>query len=218
MRIKNLLIATTLFVSSANLVPVAPTVINAATTKQHVTIKNTTLTKQGYVVGLKSDAVEKVYVGKSNYKKLTKSVTPLKRAKTVKPKIVRKVKFRIEKVASMKGNAFGAPEYLIASKNKKYSTWTTQADLQYYYWNSKSMKNVTKYLKRIANRYTKKENDPRYGSLKDKRNLKDFNSAIKAAKKLPASQKKFVLTSLGQLKKTGNINVYGKNILVFAIQ
>lgn len=218
MKIKNLLIAATLFVSSTSLIATAPVAVNAAAAQQHVTVQNTQLTKQGYVVGLKSNAVEKVYVGKNNFKKLSKDVAPLKKAKTISPKAVKKTKFRIEKVAKMKGKALGAPEYLIASKNKKYSAWVTQADLQYYYWNSKSMKNVTKYLKRIANRYSKKENDSRYGNLKDKKNLKDFNLAVKAAKKLPASQKKFVLKSLNQLKKTGNINVYGKNILLFAIQ
>jgi hypothetical protein len=42
---------------------------------------------------------------------------------------VQKVKFRIEKVLNVKGRGAGAPVYLVASKDKKYSTWTTQAFL-----------------------------------------------------------------------------------------
>ncbi|MBP2057302.1 hypothetical protein J2Z60_000466 [Lactobacillus colini] len=220
MKVKNLLIAATLFVSSASIISAAPEMVSAAPStsmQQNVSIKNTSLTKQGYIVRLKQDSSIKVYVGKGNYKKLSKSVIPLKNAKTVSTRAVKNVKFRIEKIAYMKSKGLGAPEYLIASKNKKYSTWVTQADLEYYYLNSKSMKNVKKYLTRIAKRYSSNADDPRGGSLKDKKNLKDFNSAVKAAKKLPAKQRKFVLKSLAEQKKVGNTNEVGNNILFFSI-
>ena len=132
-----------------------------------------------------------------------------KDAKTISPKKVQKVKFRIEKVLNVKGRGAGAPVYLVASKDKKYSTWTTQAFLQYYYLNSKSMQGVTKPLKRIANRLNT--------SLKKANNKRDFNAAMKAAKKLRGSQRDFVLRSLNQLKKDGSMNVEGKNLLLFGL-
>src|SRR5699024_11619176 len=99
-----------------------------------------------------------------------------KGAKTISPKNVQKIKFRVEKVLDVKGRVAGAPAYLVASKDKKYSSWTTQSGLQYYYLNSKSMQGVTKPLKRIANRLNT--------SLKKANNKRDFNAAMKAAKKL----------------------------------
>lgn len=106
---------------------------------------------------------------------------------------VQKVKFRIEKVLNVKGRGAGTPVYLVASKDKKYSSWTTQSGLQYYYLNSIAMKNVKKPLMRIASRLNT--------SLKKANNKRDFNAAMKAAKKLHGNQRKFVLRSLKQLKK-----------------
>lgn len=123
---------------------------------------------------------------------------------------VQKVKFRIEKVLNVKGRGAGAPVYLVAYKDKKYSSWTTQSGLQYYYLNSKAMKNVKKPLMRIANRLNT--------SLKKANNKRDFNAAMKAAQKLHGNQRKFVLRSLKQLKKDGSMNVGGTNLLIFGLQ
>lgn len=72
------------------------------------------------------------------------------------------------------------------------------------------MKNVKKPLMRIANRLNT--------SLKKANNKRDFNAAMKAAKKLPGNQRKFVLRSLKQLKKDGSMNVGGTNLLIFGLQ
>lgn len=169
------------------------------------------LTKQGYVLRIKnSKDADPIYVGKSNYRHALKNYGAFK-GKTVSPKKVQNVKFRVEKVVQFHGNIAGAPLYLVASKDKKYSCWTTQAMLQYYYLNSKSMRGVTKHLKRIA----KRNADQDIISLKNKHNQRDFNAAMKAAKKLKGSQKRFVLASLKQLKKDGSIDVEGNNMLLF---
>ena len=61
-------------------------------------------------------------------------------------------------------------------------------------------------------------NDSKSSNLKDAKNKKDLELAIKAAKKLKSNQRKFVLTSLNQLKKAGTINDEGTNLLLFGIQ
>ena len=174
-----------------------PKSVNAASTSSApvAAVKNkASFTKEGYIMRILNDKdASKIYVGKSNYKKLVKNITPSKKAKTISPKKVQKVKFRIEKVLNVKGRGAGAPVYSVASKDKKYSSWTTQSGLQYYYLNSKAMKNVKKPLMRIANRLNT--------SLKKANNKRDFNAAMKAAKKLHGNQRKFVLRSLKQLKK-----------------
>ena len=56
------------------------------------------------------------------------------------------------------------------------------------------------------------------GRVSTKKNTQYFNQAMAAAKKLPnGSEKKFVISSLNQLKKNGNINNGGKNLLLFGI-
>lgn len=72
------------------------------------------------------------------------------------------------------------------------------------------MKNVKKPLMRIANRLNT--------SLKKANNKRDFNAAMKVAKKLHGNQRKFVLRSLKQLKKDGSMNVGGTNLLIFGLQ
>ena len=174
-----------------------PKSVNAASTSPApvAAVKNkASFTKEGYIMRILNDKdASKIYVGKSNYKKLVKNITPSKKAKTISPKKVQKVKFRIEKVLNVKGRGAGAPVYSVASNDKKYSSWTTQSGLQYYYLNSKAMKNVKKPLMRIANRLNT--------SLKKANNKRHFNAAMKAAKKLHGNQRKFVLRSLKQLKK-----------------
>lgn len=156
-----------------------PKLVNAASTSSApvAAVKNkASFTKEGYIMRILNDKdASKIYVGKSNYKKLVKNITPSKKAKTISPIKIQKVKFRIEKVLNVKGRGAGAPVYLVASKDKKYSSWTTQSGLQYYYLNSKAMKNVKKPLMRIANRLNT--------SLKKANNKRDFNAAMKAAKK-----------------------------------
>ncbi len=115
----------------------------------------------------------------------------------------------MEKVLDVSKRVAGAPAYLVVSKDKKYSTWTTQSGLQYYYLNDKSMRDVTKPLKRIANRQDR--------DLKKANNKRDFNQTMKAAKKLKGSQRSFVVSSLKKLQKDG-MNDEGVNLLLFGLQ
>lgn len=210
MKFQKLVTSALLVAGTASVLAVAPVSVNAATIPASAVKNKASLTKEGYVMRILNDKdATPIYVGKANYNKLVKNVTPAKGAKTISPKKVQKVKFRIEKFLNVKGRGAGAPVYLVASKDKKYSTWTTQAFLQYYYLNSKSMQGVTKPLKRIANRLNT--------SLKKANNKRDFNAAMKAAKKLRGSQRDFVLRSLNQLKKDGSMNVEGKNLLLFGL-
>ena len=210
MKFQKLVTSALLVAGTASVLAVAPVSVNAATIPASAVKNKASLTKEGYVMRILNDKdASPIYVGKANYNKLVKNVTPAKGAKTISPKKVQKVKFRIEKVLNVKGRGAGAPVYLVASKDKKYSTWTTQAFLQYYYLNSKSMQGVTKPLKRIANRLNT--------SLKKANNKRDFNAAMKAAKRLRGSQRDFVLRSLNQLKKDGSMNVEGKNLLLFGL-
>lgn len=210
MKFQKLVTSALLVAGTASVLAVAPVSVNAATIPASAVKNKASLTKEGYVMRILNDKdATPIYVGKANYNKLFKNVTLAKGAKTISPKKVQKVKFRIEKVLNVKGRGAGAPVYLVASKDKKYSTWTTQAFLQYYYLNSKSMQGVTKPLKRIANRLNT--------SLKKANNKRDFSAAMKAAKKLRGSQRDFVLRSLNQLKKDGSMNVEGKNLLLFGL-
>lgn len=210
MKFQKLVTSALLVAGTASALAVVPVSVNAATIPASAVKNKASLTKEGYVMRILNDKdATPIYVGKANYNKLVKNVTPAKGSKTISPKKVQKVKFRIEKVLNVKGRGAGAPVYLVASKDKKYSTWTTQAFLQYYYLNSKSMQGVTKPLKRIANRLNT--------SLKKANNKRDFNAAMKAAKKLRGSQRDFVLRSLNQLKKDGSMNVEGKNLLLFGL-
>ena len=197
MKLQKLFTGAFLLAGTVTMLSATPKSVNAASTSSApvAAVKNkASFTKEGYIMRILNDKdASKIYVGKSNYKKLVKNITPSKKAKTISPKKVQKVKFRIEKVLNVKGRGAGAPVYLVASKDKKYSSWTTQSGLQYYYLNSKAMKNVKKPLMRIASRLNT--------SLKKANNKRDFNAAMKAAKKLHGNQRKFVLRSLKQLKK-----------------
>lgn len=214
MKFQKLIAGAILLTGSLAVLSVVPQSVSATSTQSTpvaVVKNNASFTKEGYIMRILNDKdASKIYVGKSNYKKLVKNITPSKKAKTISPKKVQKVKFRIEKVLNVKGRGAGAPVYLVASKDKKYSSWTTQSGLQYYYLNSKAMKNVKKPLMKIANRLNT--------SLKKANNKRDFNAAMKAAKKLHGNQRKFVLRSLKQLKKDGSMNVGGTNLLIFGLQ
>ncbi|EFG55805.1 hypothetical protein LA664_02245 [Lactobacillus amylolyticus] len=214
MKFQKLIVGAILLTGSLAVLSVVPQSVSATSTESTpvAVVKNkASFTKEGYIMRILNDKdASKIYVGKSNYKKLVKNIMPSKKAKTISPKKVQKVKFRIEKVLNVKGRGAGAPVYLVASKDKKYSSWTTQSGLQYYYLNSKAMKNVKKPLMRIANRLNT--------SLKKANNKRDFNAAMKAAKKLHGNQRKFVLRFLKQLKKDGSMNVGGTNLLIFGLQ
>lgn len=214
MKFQKLIAGAILLTGSLAVLSVVPQSVSATSTESTpvAVVKNkASFTKEGYIMRILNDKdASKIYVGKSNYKKLVKNIMPSKKAKTISPKKVQKVKFRIEKVLNVKGRGAGAPVYLVASKDKKYSSWTTQSGLQYYYLNSKAMKNVKKPLMRIANRLNT--------SLKKANNKRDFNAAMKAAKKLHGNQRKFVLRFLKQLKKDGSMNVGGTNLLIFGLQ
>lgn len=214
MKFQKLIVGAILLTGSLAVLSVVLQSVSATSTESTpvAVVKNkASFTKEGYIMRILNDKdASKIYVGKSNYKKLVKNIMPSKKAKTISPKKVQKVKFRIEKVLNVKGRGAGAPVYLVASKDKKYSSWTTQSGLQYYYLNSKAMKNVKKPLMRIANRLNT--------SLKKANNKRDFNAAMKAAKKLHGNQRKFVLRFLKQLKKDGSMNVGGTNLLIFGLQ
>lgn len=214
MKLQKLFTGAFLLAGTVTLLSATPKSVNAASTSSApvAAVKNkASFTKEGYIMRILNDKdASKIYVGKSNYKKLVKISRLRRKQKTINPKKVQKVKFRIEKVLNVKGRGAGAPVYLVASKDKKYSSWTTQSGLQYYYLNSKALKNVKKPLMRIANRLNT--------SLKKANNKRDFNAAMKAAKKLHGNQRKFVLRSLKQLKKDGSMNVGGTNLLIFGLQ
>lgn len=214
MKLQKLFTGAFLLAGTVTLLSATPKSVNAASTSSApvAAVKNkASFTKEGYIMRILNDKdASKIYVGKSNYKKLVKISRLRRKQKTINPKKVQKVKFRIEKVLNVKGRGAGAPVYLVASKDKKYSSWTTQSGLQYYYLNSKALKNVKKPLMRIANRLNT--------SLKKANNKRDFNAAMKATKKLHGNQRKFVLRSLKQLKKDGSMNVGGTNLLIFSLQ
>lgn len=215
MNFKKTIVSLMLFTASVGTVSVAPSVVSAATTTQKTpTVKNTKLTQDGYNVRfINNKYADPVYVGKANYQKLLSGpkgpADGMKGAKTMSPKKIQNVKFRIEKTAVMNTTGFGAPEFFVVSKDKKYSAWTTQSGLEYYYLNSNSaaMKTVKKQLKAIANRENR--------SVKTKAGKRNFNLAMNAAKKLPKSQRTFVVKHLNQLKKDGTMNIEGSNLLLF---
>lgn len=167
------------------------------------------LTKQGYVLTIQAPS-GKIYVGQKNYKKQLTTTKPISNAKSVSWKKIKNVRFRIEKVAyATKVIKFGgAPQYLLVSKDKKYSCWTTRYSIKYYFWNTKKMQQVIKPLSKLTTRNS--------SSLKKIRNKQDFNQAVLAAKRLPANQRKVVLESLNQVKKVGNIDKAEDNILLFS--
>ncbi|TSO26913.1 hypothetical protein [Lactobacillus sp. LL6] len=209
MKFRKLLLITVLTASSVAFLSTTPKQAEATTIKDSSVEKitsNKNLTKQGYVLNVK-DPSGKIYVGKADYKHGLKTSEPFK-GKTINWKKIKNIKFRIEKMATAKKAAiFGAPQYFVASKDKKYSGWTTRSGLSYYFANTKAMKNVMKPLKIIIDRDS--------SSLKNAKNKKDFNLALKAAKKLPANQRKLVMQSLNQIKKDGNLENRSKNILLF---
>ena len=145
------------------LLGVAPATVQAASTASNapkttnvnpkaVIENDPKLTKQGYVLRIKnSKDADPIYVGKSNYKYALTHYETFK-GKTISPAKVQNVKFRVEKVVRFHGKISGAPLYLVASKDKKYSCWTTQAMLQYYYFNSKGMRGVVTPFKTFDNR------------------------------------------------------------------
>lgn len=190
------------------------------TTIKNDSIKNdANLTKQGYVLRIKKGWGIRVYVGKADYKRALTTAAEFK-TKTVNANKLQNIKFRVEKVGNPPRGAISAsPVYLVASKDKKYSAWLTQSELEYYYLHDKAVQSVIKPLKKIIN------NDDNYsdkhihstngGSLKIKKNKLYFDQALAAAKKMPKGSKKtFVLNSLNQLKKDGNIDD-GGNMLLF---
>lgn len=186
-----------------------PKAAYAATTRTNTSIRNTPLTKKGYVIGVqnsKKTKRDRIYVGSKNYRRALKSTTEFK-ARTVNPSKIRNIRFKIEKSFNPTGPRNGTIIYLIVSKNNKYSMWASPYDLKYYYWDTKTMRNVRQPLERIGNRVN--------SSLKNSKNKRDFNLAVKAAKKLPKYERSFVLKSLAQFKQEGNLSHMWKNILLF---
>ncbi|RVU71520.1 MULTISPECIES: hypothetical protein [Lactobacillus] len=181
---------------------------NAVQTKPMQGVKNRPdLTKKGYILRVINDKyADKIYVGKKNYSKSLKSFE-LKGVKTVSAKKVQNVKFRVEKEFDYSKRHTGAPVFLLASKDKNYFIWTTQSGLQYFYLNNKNMRGVKKALTKIAN------SDNR--QVKKGKNKKQLDLAFKAAKKLRGKQKKFVVSSLKELKKDGTMDIEGSNLLLF---
>ena len=133
MKLQKLFTGAFLLAGTVTMLSATPKSVNAASTSSApvAAVKNkASFTKEGYIMRILNDKdASKIYVGKSNYKKLVKNITPSKKAKTISPKKVQKVKFRIEKVLNVKGRGAGAPVYLVASKDKKYSSWITQSGL-----------------------------------------------------------------------------------------
>ena len=236
MKSRKILTALFTAASVATLLGTAPVAVNAASSNSNSTttstkkspkliIQNThKLSKWGYVVNVNSSA-QPIYVGKSNYAKLVNN--PLfKGTRTVSPKKIKNVRFKVEKVMHFKGVS-GSPEYFVTSKDHKYNGWTPSAGLQYYAINSKPLQKVIKSLKEIEGRSPIKQNGKftSKGTITDRKwlakNEHDYALAVKAAKKLKGNQRKFVLGSLKQMKQDGvlrNVMMEKKdNILLWSV-
>lgn len=211
---KRILVSILATISIVVVSTVTPRGVNAAkpNTNLKTELKSTPLTKQGYVLQIKSGYGNKVIVGKNNYKRvlaLAKQDKFLNNVKTVKPSQIRNIKFRVEKVVDVVNRGAGAPLYVVASKNKKYSCVTTQASLRCIYWNDRSVQGVINPLKKIYKGS---------GDLSTKKSRNYFKQAIQAAEKLPNSGKKtFLLHSLNQFKKDRNMSIQGNNLLFFGL-
>lgn len=216
MKTKKILTGLLATASIATLLAADPITINAANktetitkTQKHYVIKNVPkLSKWGYIVNYYSDSP--VLVGKSSYQKMLNN--PLyEGANKVKANKVKNVRFKIVKVMEFHDVNGGTPQYLATSKNHKYNVWATSGELRYYNINSKSLKNVIKPLKRIDQRDSERldrkllQKDANTGRVRIAKNKHDFNLAVKAAKKLKGKQRKFILASLAQMKKDGDI-------------
>ncbi|WP_308556431.1 hypothetical protein [uncultured Lactobacillus sp.] len=229
-------IFTTLFtvVSLAALLDTTPITANAANNKtaitsqaqKHYVLKDTPkLSKWGYILNVNSTA-QPIFVGKDNYEKLLNNPF-FKGTKTISSKKIKHIRFKVIKIMVFK-NVSGSPEYLVTSKNHKYNAWTPNAGLQYYAIYSKPLQKVVTPLRRIQKRDSDRLN--RKTTLKDAasdhkriaKNKQDFALAVKAAKKLKGSQRKFVLESLKQMEQDGSIsNVMlekQNNILLWSIK
>ncbi|NRN90259.1 hypothetical protein [Lactobacillus helveticus] len=193
--------------------------------KKHYVIQNAPkLSKWGYVLNVNS-STQPIFVGKNNYKKLLNN--PLfKGTKTVNPKEIKNIKFKVIKIMKFK-NVNGAPEYLITSKSHKYNAWTPSSGLQYYAIHNKSLKRVINPLKRMSKRDSERLNKKTTakgaisGQKRIAQNKHDFDLAVKSARKLKGNQRKFVLGSLQQMKQDDGIrNVMQEkqnNILLWSI-
>lgn len=234
MKSKKILTALFTAASVATLLGTAPITVNAASSVSTTTgtkkspkliIQDTPkLSKWGYVINVNSSA-QPIYVGKSNYAKMVNN-PHFKGNKTVSPKKIKNVRFKIEKVMHFQGVG-GAPEYFVTSKDHKYNGWTPNAGLQYYAINSKTFQKVIKPLKKIEGRSPIKQNGKftSKGTITDRKwlakNEHDYALAVKAAKKLKGNQRKFVLGSLKQMKQDGvlrNVMMEKKdNILLWSV-
>lgn len=215
-------ILTTLFAAAsvATLLGAAPVTVNAASSNSGSATTSTKkspkliiqnipkLSKWGYIVNVNSRA-QPIYVGQSNYAKMVNN-PPFKGNKTVSPKKIKNVRFKIEKVMHFQGVG-GAPEYFVTSKDHKYNCWTPNAGLQYYAINSKPLQRVLKPLGRIEARDSKRldRKTTAKGAISGRKriakNEHDYALAVKAAKKLKGNQRKFVLGSLKQMKQDDSV-------------
>lgn len=214
MKLKRIIFSLLTAVSIVTFVSTSAKNVKAATpdTNIRTELKSTPLTKQGYVLQVKSGYDNKVYVGKENYKRVLSLAAQdkfLNNVKTVKPSQIKNVKFRVEKVVDIVNRGAGAPLYIISSKDKKYSCVTTQASLRCIYWNDRSVQSVINPLKKIYKGS---------GNLATKKSRNYFNQSVKAANNLPKSSKRtFLLNSLKQFKKDRSMSIEGTNLLFFGL-
>src|SRR5699024_162877 len=169
MKFQKLVTSALLVAGTASALAVVPVSVNAATSKTApvVAVQNkANFTKEGYIMRVLNDRdASPIYVGKANYNKLVKNVTPAKGATTISPNQVQTVKSRSENVRKVNGRGAGAAVYLVAAKDRKYSARTTQAFLQCYYGHSKCMQRVTSPRKRTSERFntTRKKANSKLG-------------------------------------------------------
>lgn len=187
-------------------------------TKQYVIKNIPQLSKWGYILKIDADD-QPVYAGKSSYYKMLNNPN-FKGIQVIRSKKLKNVKFKIVKMMAFKSKNVngGVPQYLITSKNHQYSTWATGAILNYYALNSKALRPVVKPLNRLFARNSKRLDkkfmiqDNVSGRQRIKKNEHDFNLAVKAAKRLKGNQRKFVLASLKQMKKNGDVRTVMEKI------
>lgn len=85
MKLQKLFTGAFLLAGTVTMLSATPKSVNAASTSfaPVAAVKNkASFTKEGYIMRILNDKdVSKIYVGKSNYKKLVKNITPSKKAK-----------------------------------------------------------------------------------------------------------------------------------------
>lgn len=215
MKMKKLLVGTVAAMSLAA-PALGSTSVFAKTTATAKT--NTTMSyyrKAGAVLRLhKNIYPTKIYVGTSAYKKMAKGSTTVK-AKTISAKKLQHVRFEVAKVVNPPKGYQGGPNYLVTTKNHKYSGWILATDAYYYLQNSKQLKHVVAPLEQM---YKRLQNSDQSASTKTKLNRAAIKKAQRAASHLKnGATKKFVQASLKKLANGSDVENVTTNMFIWGL-